>query len=96
MNNLHGGVIIAGGKGKRLFPLTEKLPKPLLPVNGKSPLERCVFALEAAGVSSIAITTGYLGNETEKRFSEKETVIAENKIIFVSLLKLKVNNGIII
>ena len=72
MNGLHGGVIIAGGMGKRLSPLTVKIPKPLLTVNGKSPLERCVSALEAADVKNIAITTGYLCEETEKRFSEKE------------------------
>ncbi len=66
MNEKHGGVILAGGKGSRLMPLTAKLPKPLLPVGRKTPLERGVCALVDSGVNNIAITTGYLYNETEK------------------------------
>lgn len=59
-------MIIAGGFGKRLLPLTSKTPKPLLSVNGKSPLERGIHALLEADVKNIAITTGYLCDETEK------------------------------
>ncbi len=64
-------MIIAGGKGKRLMPLTYNLPKPLLTVNGKSPLERSVNALCHAGVDNIGITTGYLWEKTEKCIFEK-------------------------
>lgn len=71
LKELHGGVIIAGGKGKRLLPLTAKTPKPLLTVNGKNPIERSVSALNKAGVESIAITTGYLGEEIEKCVFDK-------------------------
>lgn len=66
LNGLHGGVIIAGGIGKRLLPLTARTPKPLLSVNGKTPLERNVNALVKAEIKNVAITTGYLGEETEK------------------------------
>ncbi len=66
MNNLHGGVILAGGKGSRLMPFTARTPKPLLTVGGKSPLERSIMALYEANVRNVAITTGYLWEEIEK------------------------------
>ncbi len=66
LKSLHGGVILAGGKGSRLMPLTAGIPKPLLTVNGKSPLERSVNALVDANVKNIAVTTGHLGEWIEK------------------------------
>ncbi len=65
MQTQHGGVILAGGKGQRLLPLTAKTPKPLLCVDGKTPFERCIALLKSANVQSIAVTTGYLGEEIE-------------------------------
>lgn len=62
----HGGVILAGGKGQRLLPLTSKIPKPLLAVNGKTPFERCLTLLKNAEIRSVAVTTGYLGDKIEK------------------------------
>ncbi len=62
----HGGVILAGGKGQRLLPLTSKIPKPLLAVNGKTPFERCLTLLKNAEIRNIAVTTGYLGDKIEK------------------------------
>ncbi len=62
---LHGGVILAGGRGQRLMPLTSKTPKPLLSVGGKTPFERCVKALTDSGIKNVAVTTGYLGEELE-------------------------------
>ncbi|SVC77060.1 uncharacterized protein METZ01_LOCUS329914, partial [marine metagenome] len=35
MRELKQAVILAGGRGKRLIPTTDKLPKPMAPVNGK-------------------------------------------------------------
>ena len=45
------GVIMAGGFGKRLMPLTEAVPKPMLPVNGRPLLERTLAKLRAVGNS---------------------------------------------
>lgn len=52
-------VILAGGKGVRLRPLTEDLPKPLLPVGEKPLLEMILENLEEEGVRDVLILTGY-------------------------------------
>ncbi len=53
-------VILAGGYGKRLKPYTENVPKPLLPVAGRSILEWQVRWLKHYGFEEILICAGYL------------------------------------
>ena len=53
-------VILAAGKGTRLRPLTEKCPKPLVEVGGKTLLDHIVGALPSS-VDELIIVTGYLG-----------------------------------
>ena len=52
-------LILAAGKGTRMWPLTEKLPKPLLPLCGKSIIEQQIIALEKVGVKRINILIGH-------------------------------------
>lgn len=52
--------ILAGGYGKRLLPLTRDLPKPMLPVAGKSLFSRTVTLLRANGFVQTAVTAMYL------------------------------------
>ncbi|WP_273079419.1 phosphocholine cytidylyltransferase family protein [Selenomonas felix] len=54
-------VILAAGRGSRLAPLTDHLPKPLVPVNGMPIIATILDALNAAGISSITIVRGYCG-----------------------------------
>lgn len=54
-------VILAAGKGKRLGALTAGIPKPLVRVAGQPLLHRIIAAFESAGVRSVRIITGYLG-----------------------------------
>ncbi len=53
------GVILAGGEGTRLRPLTNARPKPLLPVLGRPCVEYVIRALVDAGVKTAYITCGY-------------------------------------
>ncbi|MBM4002640.1 MAG: CBS domain-containing protein [Planctomycetes bacterium] len=53
-------VIMAGGFGKRLRPLTDQTPKPMLPIRGKPLMERTINRLKSAGIRNINITTCYL------------------------------------
>jgi dTDP-glucose pyrophosphorylase/CBS domain-containing protein len=52
-------VVMAGGFGTRLSPLTEEMPKPMLPVGGRPLLERIVAQLQTAGIQRVNITTHY-------------------------------------
>jgi dTDP-glucose pyrophosphorylase len=52
-------VIMAGGKGKRLRPLTYKLPKPLLPLGDKSVIETIIEGLKQYGFKNIIISVKY-------------------------------------
>lgn len=52
-------LILAGGKGERLRPLTDTLPKPMAPVGGKPILERQVEWLKAGGVEGVVFLAGY-------------------------------------
>ena len=55
------GIIMAGGKGTRLFPLTENKPKPLVKLLGKPVIEYVKDALVNIGTSEVILTTGYRG-----------------------------------
>lgn len=63
-------VLMAGGKGERLRPLTEKTPKPLLPVGGKAIIDHNIDRLISYGVKHINVTVNYLGEQLEAHFEE--------------------------
>ncbi len=60
-------IIMAAGKGERLRPFTEWLPKPLLPIGGRPIIETLLTNLRQAGISQAVIIYGHLG-ETLRRF----------------------------
>ena len=61
-------VLMAGGKGERLRPLTEKTPKPLIKVGDKCIIDYNIDRLIEYGVESINVTVNYLGEQLEKHF----------------------------
>jgi len=62
-------VILAAGKGTRMGELTDKLPKPMLKVDGKPTLEYIVEGLrDEAGISDIFIVTGWRGQVIREHF----------------------------
>lgn len=61
-------VMMAGGKGERLRPLTEKTPKPLLPIGGKAIIDHNVDRLIDYGVKHISVTINYLGDQLVEHF----------------------------
>lgn len=63
-------VLMAGGKGERLRPLTEKTPKPLLPVGDKAIIDHNIDRLVSYGVKHINVTVNYLGEQLEEHFRE--------------------------
>jgi NDP-sugar pyrophosphorylase family protein len=61
-------VILAGGLGTRLWPLTETIPKPMAPVAGVPYLEHQLRLLAKQGVRDALLLTGYLGEQIEEYF----------------------------
>lgn len=65
-------VLMAGGEGKRLRPLTENTPKPLIKVGDKPIIEYNIDRLKKAGVKNIHISINYLGEQIENYFGTGE------------------------
>lgn len=63
-------VLMAGGKGERLRPLTEKTPKPLLKVGDKCIIDHNIDKLINYGVKHISVTVNYLKEQLEDHFAE--------------------------
>ncbi len=55
-------IVLAAGKGKRLRPITEWVPKPLLPINGRPILETLLTNLRRSGITEAIIVYGHLGD----------------------------------
>ena len=56
-------MLLAAGRGERLRPLTDSIPKPLVPVAGKPLIEHTIERLVAAGISQLVINLGYRGEQ---------------------------------
>ena len=63
-------VIMAGGYGTRLRPLTEELPKPMLPLDGKPIMEQIIAKLRHAGIERIYVTTFYKAEKITDYFGD--------------------------
>ncbi len=63
-------VILAGGKGTKLRPVTYELPKALLPINNKPLLEHLIIQLKKAGITEVVMCIGYLGNKIREHFND--------------------------
>ncbi|OCW56984.1 hypothetical protein AWJ14_07465 [Hoeflea olei] len=83
--HLNEVVIMAGGLGTRLRPLTEKVPKPLISVGGRPLIDTIVDRLVAQGLSNITLCVNYLGHMLEEhlgdgsRYGARFTYVREDK-----------------
>lgn len=68
-------VLMAGGKGERLRPLTENTPKPLLPVGEKAIIDHNIDRLISYGVKNISVTVNYLREQLEEHFAEPRSEV---------------------
>ena len=64
------GIILHGGHGTRLRPLTHTGPKQLLPIANKPMSEYCIGAIREAGITDIAIIIGGLGSNRVREYYE--------------------------
>lgn len=65
-----GAVVMAGGMGKRLRPLTKKTPKPMLRVGNEPLLERTLKNLRGAGIRDVSLATHYKGGMISDHFGD--------------------------
>lgn len=63
-------VILAGGKGRRLYPYTVVLPKPLMPIGDFPILEVMLKQLKNSGLIDVTIAVGHLGNLIQTYFGD--------------------------
>lgn len=91
------GVILAAGRGSRIFPLTKFYPKPILPILNKPIIEYQIEAMNSVGITDIFIVVGYLGDMicdyfgSGRKFGVKLRYVFDSKPegIASSLLKVK-------
>jgi MurNAc alpha-1-phosphate uridylyltransferase len=65
-------MVLAAGKGERMRPITDKMPKPLVPVAGKPLLDHVLDRLAAAGVERAVVNVHYLADQIEKHVAGRE------------------------
>ncbi|MGB7061398.1 MAG: sugar phosphate nucleotidyltransferase, partial [Candidatus Zixiibacteriota bacterium] len=63
-------IILAGGKGRRLYPYTVVLPKPLMPVGDFPILEVVLRQLKNCGLTDVTLAVGHLGNLIKAFFGD--------------------------
>ena len=65
-------IILAGGRGERLRPITDKIPKPLILINNIPLIERTIKYLKKYGINEIIISSGYKSNKIESFLKKKK------------------------
>ncbi|HEY4657033.1 MAG TPA: NTP transferase domain-containing protein [Candidatus Bathyarchaeia archaeon] len=85
-------VVLAAGRGRRLFPYTRDLPKPLVPLVGIPLIEYVLSGLMLAGISHIVVVTGHKGSILENYFSARK--IDHHTIEWVRNLDFQRGNGV--
>lgn len=78
-------VILAGGRGERLRPMTDVLPKPMVQVAGQPFLVHLVSQLYSQGVRRVVILGGYLGDLIEQYFENGKSLLPDDLLVSVFL-----------
>jgi len=86
MRKINTALVLCAGFGKRLSPLTDKTPKPLLKINNITLLENTLDIIKSLGIKKVLLNTFYLNKQIEdfisnKRFGLNIKIIKEKEII---------------
>ena len=79
--NITTALVLAGGRGERLWPLTQDRPKPMVEVAGKPILERHLGWLRANGIERAFLLTGHLSEVVARHFSQERVAGLETHCI---------------
>ena len=88
MKDKYEVVIACGGLGTRLREITNNVPKPLYPINGKSTIERCIEEISRTDINNVLITLGYKNNAFSELISQLSKKYKIKIDIFVEKLPL--------
>ncbi|MDB5361666.1 MAG: Nucleotidyl transferase [Rhodospirillales bacterium] len=69
------GMVLAAGRGERLRPLTDTVPKPMVPIIGKPLLDHAIDRLLAAGVTRIVVNTHHLGEQIAAHLTGRPEIV---------------------
>ena len=64
-------MVLAAGRGERMRPITDTLPKPLVPVAGRTLLDRALDHLDAAGIEVVVVNSHYLAARIEAQVAAR-------------------------
>ena len=81
--------ILCGGLGSRLRPITDKTPKPMVPVNGVPFLEHLICQLKENGIFKFVLMTGYLGDQIQDYFGNSKVMISQAEHHFANPISSK-------
>jgi N-acetyl-alpha-D-muramate 1-phosphate uridylyltransferase len=74
-------MILAAGRGERMRPLTDTVPKPLIPVAGLSMLDRAMERLAAHGVRKVVVNVHHLGEQIAAHLAGRATIVHEDRLL---------------
>jgi len=74
-------MILAAGRGERMRPLTDATPKPLIPIAGRSMLDRALARLGEHGVSDVVVNVHYLGEQIAQHLDGRARLIREERLL---------------
>ena len=72
LSNLPEAIILCGGKGERLRPITNNIPKPLIKINDKPILYYVITHLKKYNINKIHIASGYKSELIKNHFSDNK------------------------
>ena len=70
-------MVLAAGYGKRLRPLTETMPKPLVPVAGVPLIDHCLSQLAEEGMEKVVVNVSYLAEQLEAHLQGRKALCIE-------------------
>jgi MurNAc alpha-1-phosphate uridylyltransferase len=74
-------MILAAGRGERLRPLTDATPKPMIPVAGRSMLDRSMDRLTAHGVRTVVVNVHHLGEQIATHLDGRARIVREERLL---------------
>jgi MurNAc alpha-1-phosphate uridylyltransferase len=74
-------IILAAGRGERMRPLTVAVPKPMIPIAGRSMLDRSMDRLIAHGVRTIVVNVHHLGEQIATHLDGRARILREDRLL---------------